>query len=420
MNKSWKLAPWIFLTVQFASSAAHLYSAPAQDVTASQAGTRIELLEEQQKEKARNLLPARPPKAEQWLDKYVGQDPLNKYMGGIPGLHLRLGGLPSGAGFSMGSEYFRPDLAKRQVSFRASAVGSVKLWYLIETELRFPHLARQYLDMKIRGRRLDANAMHYYRPGPYSEESGRISYRREENAVDVSLTFRPMRRYLGVGFASAYMWLNVGPGPRSRSDSSREQYLPSVAPGIDRQTNYLRFGPFLEVDSRDKPKDPHGGTHFLVRFNQYSDRKQGEYSFRQMSSSIEQYLPFFSKKRVIALRARSVLSYPGAGSVVPFYMQPTLGGASDLRGFQHYRFYDNNSFVVSAEYRWEILTPMDAAVFGDAGKVFHRVGDFNLKKLESDVGFGLRFRSRRAVVFRIDTAFSHEGCGLWFTFDHAF
>ena len=420
MNKRWKLAPWIFLTLQLAASAARLYSAPAQDVTASQAGTRIELLEEQQKEKARNLLPARPPKAEQWLDKYVGRDPLNKYIGGVPGLHLRFGGMPSGAGLSIGPEYFRPDLAKGQVFFRASAVGSQKLWYLIETELRFPHLARQYLDVGIQGHRLDANSMDYYGPGPGSLKAGRTNYRREENAVDVSLAFKPTRRYLGVGFAAAYMWLNVGPGQMSGVSSSEKQYLPSMAPGIDRQTNYLRVGPFLEVDSRDKPKDPHGGTHFLVKFNQYSDRKHGEYSFRRIDGSIEQYLPFFNKKRVIALRARSVLSYPGAGSAVPFYMQPTLGGSSDLRGYRHYRFYDNHSFLINAEYRWEIFTPMDVAVFGDAGKVFHRDGDFNLKKLESDVGFGLRFKSKRAVVFRIDTAFSHEGCGLWFTFDHVF
>ena len=420
MNKRWKLAPWIFLTVQFTSSAARLCSAPAQDGTASQAGTRIEWIEEQQKEKARNLLPAQPPKAEQWLDKYVGGDPMNKYLGGIPGLHLRFGGAPSGGGLSIGPEYLRPDLAKGQVSFRASAVGTKKLWYLIETELRFPHLARQYLNVVVRGHRLDANSMDYYGPGPGSLKAGHTNYRREENAVGVSLVLKPTRRYLSVGLAAAYMWLNVGPGQLSRLYSSEKLYLPSLAPGIDRQTNYLRLGPFLEVDSRDKPKDPHGGTHLLVRFSQYSDRKHGEYSFRQIDSSIEQYLPFFNKKRVIALRARSVLSYPGAGSAVPFYMQPTLGGPSDLRGYRRNRFYDNNSLLINAEYRWEIFTPVDAAVFGDAGKVFHGDGDFNLKKLESDVGFGLRFKSRRAVVFRIDTAFSHEGRGLWFTFDHAF
>jgi hypothetical protein len=52
--------------------------------------------------------------------------------------------------------------------------------------------------------------------------------------------------------------------------------------------------------------------------------------------------------------------------------------------------------------------------------VFSRDGDFNLKNLESNAGFGFRFKTRRAVVFRVDTAFSHEGYGLWITFDHIF
>ncbi len=365
-------------------------------------------------------MPATPGKAEQSLERYVGENPLNEYMGGLPGLHLRLGGMPGGAGFALGPEYFRPDLAKGQVSFRVSAVGSTKQWYLIETELLFPHLARRYLDLGIQGRRLDANSIDYYGSGPYSQKEWHSNYRREENALDFSLTFRPTRRYLSIGFTAGYLWLNVGPGQSSRSTSSEKEYHASLTPGIDRQTNYLHAGPFLEVDSRDKPKDPHGGTHFLVKFNQFSDRKYGHYSFRQIDASIEQYLPFFNQKRIIALRALSVLSDPRAGSAVPFYMQPSLGGASDLRGYRRYRFCDNNIFLSNAEYRWEVFTLMDAALFADAGKVFHRVGDFRVRELESDVGFGLRFKTRRAVVLRIDTAFSHEGVGLWLNFDPVF
>ena len=157
-----------------------------------------------------------------------------------------------------------------------------------------------------------------------------------------------------------------------------------------------------------------------MKLDQFSDRNYDQYSFRRIDASMEQYLSFFNQKRVIALHARSVLSYPLAGNAVPFYMQPTLGGVSDLRGYRNYRFYDNNIFSINSEYRWEIFTVLDAAVFGDAGKVFHRDGDFNLKSLESDVGFGFRFKSREAVVLRIDTAFSHEGFGLWFAFDQVF
>jgi outer membrane protein assembly factor BamA len=411
----------IFLAIQ---TAGYLLLPPflifASDASAMQTETRIATIEAQQETKSRNLIPDRPSRAERLLDKYIGNDPMNKYLGSIPGLNLRLGGLPSGAGLSLGLEYLRPDLAGGWASFRVSAVGSKKQWYRIGTELQFPRLAGRYLDLKIQGWRLDANSVDYYGSGPDSRESDRINFRREENAMDVSLSFKPVRKYLNIGFAAGYQVLSISPQASSSHDSSNDQDFPDHAPIVAQTTQYLRFGPFLEVDSREKPNDPHAGTHFLVKFSRFDDIKLNQYSFRQIESSLEQYFPFYNRKRVIALRAHAVLSYPDAGNTVPFYMQPTLGGGSDLRGYRLHRFYDKNLFLVGSEYRWEVFTLMDAALFVDAGKVFHRDGAFNLDHMQSDAGFGFRFKTREAVVLRVDTAFSHEGIGVWLAFNHIF
>jgi hypothetical protein len=395
-------------------------NALAQEASSSQVATRAESLEKQQKEKAGRLRPEEPGRAEQAFNKWMGENPLQKILGETTGLRLRFGGLPSGSGFGLGPEYFRPDLAKGQVLFRMAAVGSTKLWYLADTELQFPNLARRFLSAGILGRRIDANSVGYYGPGPDSLKGNRSNYRREENSLGLFVGVRPTRRYLSLGLTTGYLWINVGPGQETQFISTEKLFPVSEAPGIDQQANYFRAGPYLEFDSRDKPKDPHRGTHLLAKLDIFSDRKYGQYSFRQVEGSVEQYVPFLNQKRVFALRAKSVLSYPNSGQVVPFYMQPTLGGTSDLRGYRRFRFYDNNMFLANAEYRWEVFTLMDMALFADAGKVFHRDGDFDFNHLESDLGFGLRFKTRRAVVFRIDTAFSHEGFGLWFTFDHVF
>jgi outer membrane protein assembly factor BamA len=417
VNGCRKSTMMILLALEFASLEPPRAYALIEDKAPSLEGTRIELIEKQQEEKERILQAAKPPRIEQALDKYVGEDPLHKYMGGIPGLRLRLGGMPSGAGFGFGPEYFRPDLARGRLSFRATAIGTKKLWYRLETELSFPRLAGQHLNLGFRGRRMDDRSIAYYGPGPNSERTGRRDYRREESSAGLFLDFKPFWRYLCLGFSAEYTRSDVGIQKRASLGS---QPALIAAPDINARIDHLRTGPFLEVDTRDKPEDPHGGTHFYLGFNQFGDRTSGRYSFRQVGASLEQYFPFFNRKRVIAIRARSVLSYPQTGSEVPFFMQPTLGGTSDLRGYKRYRFYDNNSFLITAEYRWEIFTLMDAALFGDAGKVFHKDGEFSLRGLESDFGFGLRFKSRQAVVFRIDTAFSHEGIGLWLTFDHVF
>jgi hypothetical protein len=373
-----------------------------------------------QEAKAKHLTLSRPDRIERLLRSYIGEDPLNKYAGGVSGLHLRFGGLPSGGGFGLGLEYLRPDLAEGVASLRLSGVGSPKQWYRIEAELEFPSLSERYLDLRLKGSRTDANSMDYYGPGADSKKSGRSNYRREENAFDGVLAFKPVQGFLNIGFIAGYQALNVGPGASDDSISAEKQFSPDQVPGIDRQTHYVRLGPFFEIDSRDKPDDPHSGTHFLLRLLRFNDIQFHRYSFRQIDSSLEQYFPFLNRKRVIALRVKAVLSYPEGDNLVPFYMQPTLGGNSTLRGYRRDRFYDDNLFLVSSEYRWEVFTAMDAALFADAGRVFHRDADFAAGNMESDAGFGFRFKSRRAVVFRIDTGFSHEGFGLWVAFDHVF
>ena len=123
---------------------------------------------------------------------------------------------------------------------------------------------------------------------------------------------------------------------------------------------------------------------------------------------------------MIALHANTEFSLHGSNQVVPFYMQPTLGGPMDLRGYRAWRFYDENSFVLNAEYRWEIFTGFDMAIFEDAGKVFPRPGDINFSNLRRSTGFGLRFNDLRSMILRIDTGFSREGFQVWVTFDKVF
>jgi outer membrane protein assembly factor BamA len=101
-------------------------------------------------------------------------------------------------------------------------------------------------------------------------------------------------------------------------------------------------------------------------------------------------------------------------------MQSILGGQNDLRGFRFARFYDKNAFVVNGEYRWQIFTGMDGALFYDAGKVFPRHGQLNFHDLEGSAGFGFRVNARNSVFLRVDVGFSHEGFQIWFSFNDVF
>ena len=114
------------------------------------------------------------------------------------------------------------------------------------------------------------------------------------------------------------------------------------------------------------------------------------------------------------MRVRTSHSTADAGQEVPFYFLETIGGAASLRGFREYRFRDARSLLVNLEYRWEVWTYLDFAVFSDAGKVFSERDDFDFRDLEASYGFGMRIHTPANTVFRIDLARSSEGFKLHF------
>ena len=154
--------------------------------------------------------------------------------------------------------------------------------------------------------------------------------------------------------------------------------------------------------------------------SRYEDRKRQQHDFTRLDLELQQYFPFFNERRVIALRARTTLTDAKAGQTVPFYLQPRLGGPDTLRGYRPFRFADNNSLLMSAEYRYEVFSGLDMAIFADAGKVTARRGQINFKDLESSVGFGFRFNVRNNVFMRVETAFHHEGIQIVLRFNPVF
>jgi outer membrane protein assembly factor BamA len=223
-----------------------------------------------------------------------------------------------------------------------------------------------------------------------------------------------------VGGTLGYLQVNVGPGTDPRFVSTEKIFAPASTPGIDRQSDFLRNGLFAQYDYRDNPGGPRKGGNYLFRYTWNSDRALDLHSFRRMDLEVQQYIPFYNLRRVIALRGKSILTYAGSGQRVPFYLQPTLGGSEDLRGFRPFRFYDDNLVALNAEYRWESFSGLDMALFADGGKVFPRRAQWNLKDLEADAGFGFRFNVRNSVFMRIDVGFSHEGFQLWLKFNNVF
>lgn len=198
--------------------------------------------------------------------------------------------------------------------------------------------------------------------------------------------------------------------------SSEEIFTTETTPGLGQDTQFLRWGGFLGYDYRDFRSGPRNGGFYGFRYREYKDLDLGLYGFRQTELELQQYIPYFNATRVIALRVASTLSFGKDGQSVPFYLQPTLGGNDDLRGFARYRFYDNNLFFISVEHRWHVFSSLEMALFADAGKVVPQKSDIDFSNLDYSGGIGFRFRFAGAVVSRIDLAGGREGFRFMWTF----
>lgn len=381
--------------------------------------TRVEEIEAERDKKTAKLEPDAPSKLEERLIYIKDAKVLERLTAGIGGFRVKLGGLGTGGGFGLGPQYLRTDLARGTMFVDASAQASTRQWVRLEAAMGQPKTANGRLFWEARALHHNYNSLPFYGQGPDSEKVRRTNYRLENTAAD-GLVGVHINKWLRAGFSSGYMWNNVGPGQDERYASSEKVFPVRQASGIDQQTDFYRWGVFAQADYRDSKTGPRQGGNYTVRYDSYNDRGLRRHGFQRVDLEAQQYLPLFNKRRVIVLRGRTVMTVHDADQTVPFYLQSVLGGSQDLRGFRPYRFYDENMLVLNAEYRWEVFSGMDMAIFADAGKVTPKRSQLDFKNLESAVGFGMRFNARNATFIRIDVGFSHEGFQVWFKFNDVF
>ena len=391
---------------------------PDAAVVPSPPQSRASLIQQERHRKAATLVPEQQAQGEKILDRLEHNEIVQRVTGQAEGWRVKLGGLITYSGFAMGPEYFRRVLHE-QGTFRATLVGSTHSFYKMETEFRMPSLAGDHAFFDIDAVRLGYPRVDYYGPGPHSNIHGRSDYLLENTSFGSRAGLRPLKR-LRLGVAGQFLAVNVGPGREREFASTDQLFTEQTTPGIQYQSNFLQGGSFLQYDWRDDPGDPRRGGNYLAQFSTFDDVRRGHYSFDRLDLEADEYFGFFNRRRVIALRAKIAATDPHAGNQVPFYLQPTLGGPDDLRGFRAFRFYDNDTAVLTGEYRWQIVNNLDMALFVDAGQVFDKWQQINFRHLETDYGFGFRVLQRNGVFLRIDTGFSREGFAIWFKFNNIF
>jgi hypothetical protein len=223
-------------------------------------------------------------------------------------------------------------------------------------------------------------------------------------------------------------------GNHNESIPSIEQlYNEATAPGLTTQPGFVQLGEGVRI----KPIlfNDHLQLNYLVNFQQFFAPSNSLYSFRRLTIDLSHEFPLYrntqssqpkeqtkdangpdectmsvgsqkcppvsvSRNRdgSIGFRLFIAESAASAGSVVPFYFQPTLGGSDiggnpSLSSYQDYRFRAPNILLLRESFEHSIWGPFGFTFMADQGKVALTRGDVDFQDLKHSFATGVTLRA---------------------------
>jgi outer membrane protein assembly factor BamA len=413
-----RLRPLARLGLLGAFVAGATVSAAAAGQSELEPTSRTALLIQLRQEKAKALHPFVPEKLEA-VAMRVENDYLPRLFTPKTGFYPRFGSIVQGGGFALGPGYRQHGLFGGPGDLFVSGAYSLKHYWIGEVRMVLPELAHRRMFADVYARRTGYSRQPYYGLGNETTKGDFTTFSQDQTTIGGHVGVRPAR-YVSAGGGAEYLNIGIGPGHSPRFPSIEESFNEATAPGLTTHPDFIRTFAFASLDYGDPVGSPRSGARYKVQVNRYDDRDGGHFDFRQTTVDLQQYLSAFNQRRVLALRAFGTFSNADGGREVPFYLMPTLGGNNTLRGFRDYRFRDRNALIFQAEYRFEIFTVMDGALFYDTGQVAARRQDLT-DDLRKDYGIGFRFGTDQGVFIRVDVAFgSGEGIRPFVAFSHVF
>jgi hypothetical protein len=408
-----------FAVLLVAGGIASSLSALAQDQGVTSGGaSRAQTVADAEQEKAKHLEPQEPPRGERKFD-HLQKDILDRIFN-MNGPSLRFGGIPTGGGFSLGPQYTRQGLLADHLTWNTYVVGSTRKWYGGASSFDFHDLLNGHLQLITDGGYQNAASVWYFGEGPDSSKSNKTDFDREFTTTHFSALGHFFDQKLTVGYIVGGLLAHVGPGDLSGTPPTEQLFTEANTPGLTQQSNFVTGTTTIQLDlSRPGFSNPQG-LQLEADDSQFFDRSGNQANFHLLETQATYYLPLTNGMRTLVFHVRNETAFAENNQVVPFYLQPTLGGPDDLRGYDRYRFYADGNSVATAEYRWSISQTLEMAIFGDGGNVYQRPGLIGFRDLHGDGGIGFQVKNKQASVMRFDVGFSPEGVRVWFVFNDVF
>lgn len=359
------------------------------------------------------------------------------------GFYPRIQGIASGSRNALGVRFWQPDLDGTRLSVHGSAFYSWNRYQFYDLQVgRIPHRRHAFPPRSVKGddiyelgqlgrpgasrlilygslRYDESTQMSFFGLGPDSQREAESSYRLRDSSFELVTGYQLGRRFAAL-LRPGYLTSTALPGTREDVPSTGQVFDEATAPGLTRPLDYWYLTGQLFFDGRDAPGNPRRGGMVALQYSEYEDRHGDGFAFARLGVDARAYVPLGSPQRVLALRGYFANENARNGGQVPFYRQEFLGGSHTLRGYADFRFRGTDLLLLQAEYRWEPTPAVELALFVDAGQVASDPSQLDLSGLPRDFGFGIRGKSFKAVLMRLDVAWSEEGTRVYLRFSQGF
>ena len=379
-------------------------------VRAAAQDSRQDAIAAEQAKKAQELKPYRPDKAERIVVSVK-----EKFLEEPNGFFPFFASVYSGGGFTLGGGYrqFYGD----RTFWDVKGLYSAKNYKFVEIGTTSRELAGGRVNLVGRTGWRDATQVAYFGLGMETSPEARTNFRMKQGYVGASVDVWPLK-WLVFGGAATYEDYTLEEG-QGEFPSIEAVHTPETAPGLGANPKYIHTEAKAAIDWRSSPGYSRKGGYYGIVVHDYADRDDA-FSFKDLDAELVQHIPILRENWVISLRG-SLQTEIGDNSNPPFFLLPSLGSGSTLRGYQSWRFRDRHALLMSAEWRWiPNRLGLDMAIFYDAGKVAAERKDLSLNGLKSDWGIGARFHGPISTPLRIEMAHGTEGWRLVFAGDAAF
>jgi outer membrane protein assembly factor BamA len=353
-------------------------------------------------------------KAKRFADETQIVERLN---GDVDGWYPRLGGMTTGSGFAFGPGY-RTHLTDNRIYLDVSAGFSMKGYKAADLQVEW---------LQERFDRVELWTNYRYQDFPQEDFFGfnaptsamRTNYALKSHGVSALGIFH-VRPWLRTGTEFGYFMPTIGSGTDEKYPSTGLLFSDIDAPGLAAQPDFLHTTLFAEVDYRDERENARSGGFYRVSFGVWDDTTLEQFDFKRFDAEAAQFVPIFTKKHVIASRVGLAYVNNTGGERVPFYFVPYVGGGRTVRGYEEFRFQDENALWWNTEYRWNAIKYLDLALFYDVGKVARDWNDINLSDTRTAWGFGFRAASTKRVFARLDFGFGGDDRQIFFKLSPSF